>query len=45
MLNIDRYEARVNAHSYAWFVIELAWIMQCGRYFEAPVAGDDDDPN
>jgi hypothetical protein len=45
VLNIDRYQARVNADSYAWFVTELAWTLQCGRYFESPMAGDDDDPN
>ena len=45
VLNIDRYEARVDADSYAWFVTELAWTMQCGRYFESPMEGDDDDPN
>ncbi|GAB7327757.1 hypothetical protein MBLNU13_g11570t1 [Cladosporium sp. NU13] len=44
VLNIDRYEARVNADIYAWFVTDLAWSIQCGRYFEPPVAGDDDDP-
>lgn len=45
VLNIDRYEARVNADSYAWFVTELAWTIQCDRYFEAPMAGDGDDPS
>jgi hypothetical protein len=44
-LHIDRYQARVNADSYAWFVTELAWTMHCGRYFEPPMADDDDDPN
>lgn len=45
VLNIDRYEARVNADGYAWFVTELAWTIQCGRYFEAPMAGDSDNPS
>ena len=45
VLNINRYEARVNADGYAWFATELAWTMQCGRDFESPMAGDDDDPN
>lgn len=45
VLNIDRYKARVNADSYAWFVTELAWTLHCGRYFEAAMAGDDLDPN
>ena len=45
VLNIDRYGARVNADSYAWFVTELAWTMQCGRYFESPMEGDDADLN
>jgi len=26
-------------------VTELAWTLQCGRDFESPMAGDDDDPN
>ena len=45
VLNIDRYKARVNADSYAWFVTELAWTVKCERYFESPVKGDDNDPN
>lgn len=45
VLKIDRYKARVNADSYAYFVTELAWTIHCGRYFEPPMAGDDDDPN
>jgi hypothetical protein len=44
VLDIDRYKARVNADSYAWFVTEFAWTMQCGRDFEAPIEGDDEDP-
>ena len=45
VLNIDRYKARVNADSYAWFVTELAWTMRCGRDFEPPMAGDGYDPS
>ena len=45
VLKIDRYQARVNADSYAWLVTELARTIYCDRYFEPPMAGDDDDPN
>jgi hypothetical protein len=44
VLDIDRYKARLNADSYAWFVTEFAWTSQCGTDFEAPIAGDDRDP-
>jgi hypothetical protein len=44
VLDIDRYKARLNADSYAWFVTEFAWTMQCGKDFGAPIAGDDEDP-
>jgi hypothetical protein len=44
VLDIDRYKARLNADSYAWFVTEFVWTLQCGREFEAPIAGDDEDP-
>jgi hypothetical protein len=44
VLAVDKNRARVNADSYAWFVTELAWTVQCGWGFRAPVAGDDKDP-
>lgn len=45
VLALKREQSRVNADSYAWFATELVWSMNCGKDFQAPIAGDDLDPN
>lgn len=45
VLGLPWYQAVRNGDSYAWFVTEMAWALHCGREFDAPAKGDDEDPN